>query len=1050
MLENIVAYFVKRHFVTNFLLIAVIAGGIFAWQNTSKEELPDVTFEIVRIMTSYPGAPAGDVEYYVTEPIEEALRGIDGIRLITSNTGVGRSDITVELEPDYKDIAEAFNEIRNEVLDVDLPSDIIDDPSIHIFKTSKKAILDIGIINTKKHLLTVEERQELQTYALALEDHLLTLAAVNSINKRGYLQEEIQIKAYPDKLIEYEIPFNVGRNEVKNNHIRQPAGTIETDQEPKVTLLSELTSVEELNELIVQGGFEGGVIRLREIADVHEGFEKNDNIMKVNGHEAIMFSVVKNSSYGILVALDEVTKAIDKFRENNLKGTSIQLVLLDDESVDIRNRLSIIGYNSIIGFILIIATLFVFLDIRSGLWVAMGIPFTFCFTMICASWMGYTINGTTLAAVIIVMGMIVDDAIVVAENINRSLAEGQRRKDAVIKGTVYVLLPIVASILTTCIAFIPLFFFTGRYGKFVQFIPPVIFLMLGASLLESLFILPGHMALRLPKLDALFIGTRGKDKKAERKHWFKNVEASYGRILERILPHKWIILLFFGLMLLASIVIMKYQLKFVMFPDEETREITIVGEAPAGTLRAETAELTLQIEKIALSSLKEELVGMRTGIARGRRGGVVEENKFRVVIEIVSKEKRKRSADQMIEDLREPIEALEGFKEIKFQKSRWGSSSGSSIELFVQQNDDKKRTVVLEEVKKIMETFPALENVEIDEGLQIPEYRIHINQERVKRLSIDPADIASTLRAALEGTIVYEFKRGDKDIQVRVTTVDEAKDDIERILDIPVENHGNYLVPLRDVVRVESRQAPSNIFRRELKRSTIIYADVKHNSGMTPVGVADHFESEVFPTIIARYPTTTFHFGGEVEDTRESKQNLINAIVMTILLIYCVLAILFKSLTKPLIIMLAIPFGVVGIVFAFWLHGKTLFGFYAAIGTLGLAGVVINDSIVMLVKLDNEFDRSQERFAIYPQVAAIAQTRLRAVILTTLTTIAGLLPTAYGFAGYDSMLAEMMLALTWGLFFGTAITLLLMPCVYSMEMEFLYKIPRRVKDGGDE
>lgn len=1031
MIEKIIAYFAHRHFVTNFVLIAVFVGGVFAWQHTSKEELPDVTFERVRISTSYPGAPAADVEYYVTEPIEEVLRGIDGIRRVTSNTSVGSSSITVELEPDLKDLTEAFNEIRNEVLDVDLPDDIIDDPNIRIFKTSKKAIIDIALINTYVHLLDVKERQELQTYALALEDQLLNLSEINSVNRRGYLQEEIQIKVDPKKLIEYEIPFNSTRTEIQNNHIRQPAGTLETDMEPKVTLLSELTTVDALNRLIVQGGFEGGVIRLKEVASIEEGFEKNDNITKVNGHEAIFFSVVKNSSYGILEALEAVNRIVDKFRKNNLKGSSIQLIMMDDESVEIRNRLSIIGYNSIIGFILILITLFFFLNIRSGIWVAMGIPFTFCFTMIVASLMGYTINGTTLAAVIIVMGMIVDDAIVVAENITRSTKQGGDNFTNVVEGTSYVLLPIMASIITTCIAFMPLFFFTGRYGKFVQFIPPVIFIMLGASLIESLFILPGHMLLDIPVLGRFF--NTAKEEDPGKRHWFEGVEDWYGHLLEKVLKHKGKILLVFLLCLISAVLILRYQFKFVMFPHEETREIVISGEAPSGTVRQETAHLTKQIERIVLEKAVNEVVGVRTDIARGRRGGAIEENKFRMIIEIVPKEKRRRTADQIIKDLSTPINALQGFKKVQFQKSRWGQSSGSSLELYVQQNDEIKRSEVVKKLQQIMQSHESLKAVELDEGFLIPEYRVHINQEKAKRLSIDPNDIARTLRAALEGSILYEFKKGDTDIKVRITTVDSAKNDIDRVLDIPVENRGNYLVPLRDLVSVETVQAPNNIFRREQKRTTIIYADIKKEASKTPVEIAEYFETEVFPDIIAEYPTTTFYFGGEVEDTRESKQDLVNAIIMTLLLIYCVLAILFKSLTKPLIIMLAIPFGVVGIVFAFWLHGKSLFGFYAAIGALGLAGVVINDSIIMMVKLDKEFDDAKGCESINAQVASIAQTRLRAVVLTTLTTIAGILPTAYGFAGYDAMLAEMMLALTWGLFFGTTITLLLIPCVFSLE-----------------
>jgi multidrug efflux pump subunit AcrB len=1033
--EKIVEYFIKRHFVTNFLLVAVFVGGFFAWQYTNKEELPDVTFDRVRISVGYPGAPAEDVEYFVTDPIEEVLRGIDGIYRVTSNSSVGISSISVEIAKNHTDIDAVLNEIRNEVLDVDLPDEVIDDPDVRIFKTSKKSIIDIALFNATTHLLSLDERRDLQEYVRALEDHLLALPEVNSVDFRGYLQPEIQVRVDPAHLIEYEIPLSTVVQEIRQSHIRKPAGTIEASGDPKVTLLSEFDTPEKLNNLIVQGGFEGGVIRLDEIARVMEGFEKTEAIYKVNGHEAIFINVVKNSAYGIIEALEAVQKVITRFEKNNLAATPFQLVLLDDESIDIRNRLSLISLNGIIGFVLIVLTLLVFLNKESGFWVAMGIPFTFCLTLICGSFIGYTINGTTLAAVILVMGIIVDDAIVVAENIARLINKGMDRTRAAIEGTTYVLLPIVASIVTTCIAFVPLFFFRGRFGEFIKFMPPVIFLMLGASLLESVLILPGHLSLEFTRRSKKQQPTALKKIRA---HWFEKVEDLYGMLLRAVLPFKWIFFLVFIAFFIASLFLVKNTMKFVMFPNEETREIVLNGTAFSGATRFETAELSRPIEAILKPYIGKEVVGFRTVIARSRRGSAVEENKFRMIIEIVSREKRKKSADQLIAEINAKIKDVQGFAKLEFQKSRFGQSSGSAIEIIVQQSNDQIRTAVLELLITEMHEMPVLKSIEIDEGYRIPEYRITIDQEKTKRLAISPSDIASTLRSALEGSILYEFTRNGEDIDLRLTTIDSAKDDIEKVLAIPVENRGKYLVPLGDVVHVKKIESPSSIYRQDMKRTTLLYADLVKGSGRTPLEIAETLEEAVFPKVLSRYPTTNLSFSGEVQDTRESQADLVNAIILAVFLIYAVLAMLFQSLVKPLIIMLVIPFGVVGIVLAFWLHGKTLFGFYAAIGALGLAGVVINDSIIMLVKLDKEFDPGQSKDNTYCQIAAIAQTRLRAVVLTTVTTVVGVLPTAYGFAGYDAMLAEMMLALAWGLMFGTIITLILIPCVYSVEKEVYY------------
>ncbi len=1043
MWEKLIDYFARRHLLANLIVAAVFIGGIFAWQQTGKEEMPSITFDTVRISVRYPGAPAEDVEYFVTKPIEEEVRGLDGVFRITSTSSVGQSSISVELEPSYPKIDEAITEIRNAVLDVDLPIEVIDDPDVHVFKTSKKAILDIALIHKGNEILDVETRRQLQKYAFALENQLLNLREVYTINKDGYLQEEIQVRIRPQDILRYDIPFNKVMNEVKANHLRKPAGTLETEKEPKVTLISELDSPEKLKGLIVQGGFEGQVIRLGQVADVESAYEKNETVYKVNGYEAVMFNVVKNSSVGILDALNAVNRVVKDFRGNVLTGTQIEVVLLDDESIDLRNRLNLIGVNGAIGFILILLSLFIFLDKTSGIWVAAGIPFTFCATMIFAAMMGHTINGTTLAAVIIVMGMVVDDAIVVAENVTRLSHRGMSLQDAVVKGTAYVFLPIIASITTTCVAFVPLFFFEGRFGRFAAFMPPIIFLMLGTSLFESIFILPGHLLLSLPGLKKKSAQEKAvSDENNRVEHWFEGIEKRYMRFLKKALPLRFMIFGLFIILLVASGYIVTQKMKFVMFPVDETREITISGETTPGMTRYETARTARSVENEIIPYLGKEVLGFRTEIARSRRGGAIEENKFRTTVEIVPKGKRKKSADQLIKQFKSKVEGMTEFQKLEFSKSRWGQDSGTPIELIVQQSNDAIRHDVAQKITEEMKQYPALSNVELDEGYRVPEYRISLNDEKLMRLSIAPADIASTFRAALEGSILYEYSNGDEDVRVRFSMIDAAKSDIEDVLDLPVENNRDYLVPLRSVVGIEKTEAPNAITRRDLKRTTTILADIKKGAGKTPLEIAAYFEQEVFPKILAQYPSTQLTFAGEVQDTRESGRDFQNAVILVAFLIYIILAVLFNSLTKPLIVMLSIPFGVVGIILAFYLHGKTLYGFYACVGTLGLAGVVVNDAIIMLFKLDDEFDVSQPRERIDEQVSQIASTRLRAVLLTTLTTVVGVLPTAYGFAGYDEMLADMMLALSWGLSFGTVITLILIPCVYSVSVRWRYRAGR--------
>lgn len=1040
MVTRFIEFFVNRHLLTNMLFVAVIVGGVFSWQMIKKEERPDFTYDRVRVTANYPGATAEEVEHFVTRELEEELKGVDGVYRMFSSVSRGTTTVTVELEQDYPNKEEAITEIRNAALGTDLPPEVRDKPHVRVFKSSKKAIIDIALIHKKAHLLNNQQRKELQRYATALELQLVNLPHINSINRSGYLQEELQIDVDPQQLERYQIPLSQVISEITRNHIRQPAGHIEVKDEPNVTINAQLDSVDKLNELYIQAGFKGKAIDLKSIAQVRSDFFRVKRIIKVNGHESIMFNVVKNSSFGILQSLEAVQKVVDEFKTNNLVDSNIDLVILDDESYDVRNRLSIISTNGGIGFVLILFTLFLFLNKRAGIWVALGIPFTICLTLISALLIGYTINNITLAAVIIVMGVVVDDAIVVAENVGRFSARGFSSQDAAIKGTSQVFMPVVASIVTTCVAFVPLYFFSGHFGNFVSFIPAIVFLMLFASLLESLVILPGHLHIQAPQ----FLKRKTTQEVAMVKpHWFERVEERYGNALTHILKYKYLVLGIFVLLLAGSLLLAKQSMSFVLFPHTETREIVLLGTANNKADRYDTARISKKIEDIITPYIGKEVVGFRTEIARSRRGGVAKENSFRMIVEIVPREERDRSADDLVNLWKPQVDKVKGIKKLVIQKSRWGQSSGSAVEVLVQENDDTLRNNAAEALLAAMEKHPGLANAEIDRPLTLPEYKIDIQRDKVKRLSISPTDIATTFRASLEGQILYELPKGNEHIDVRLSVLDEAKKDMQSILNIPVENQANYLAPLGELVTIKKVMSPTAITRRDTSRATTVYADLKQDAEKTPLQIAEDLENSVFRDIIRVQPSTTLNFDGEVADTRESRNDLRNAVIMVIFMIFVILVVLFNSLTRPLMIMLAIPFGVVGVILAFWLHGQTLFGFFAAIGSLGMAGVVINDSIIMLTKLDHEYDNESDK-PVNEKIARVAQTRLKAVILTTLTTVAGVLPTAYGLAGYDAMLSEMMLALAWGLLFGTVITLLLIPCLFGLVQDMQQRFATRI------
>ncbi|ANT65790.1 efflux RND transporter permease subunit [Prosthecochloris sp. CIB 2401] len=1021
MLQRLIRFFLERHLLTNLIFFLVLAGGAASWTILKKEELPDITFDTVRISVSYPGAAAEEVEYHVTDPLEEALNAIDDIYRITSSTSAGSAVITAELEQGTKNVDRVVSEIRQEVLATELPEDIRELPRIRVFKTSRKAVIDIGLFNEQHPLLDTVTRQQLQNVALELEQQLLARPELSRVDRSGFLQDETHVLVNPEKLRELNIPFNRIMNQISLHNVRQPAGSLEAPNQPKVTLYGELRSPKELEDLAIQGGFEGQVVRLGDIAEVRAGHAEKKSLLKINGREGIFLKVTKSSSTGILEAIEAAQQEVLNFRKTLPDDSPIQLVTLDDESSDLRNRLSIIGINGAIGFGLIIFILFFFLDLRSGMWVAMGIPFSLCFTLTGALLIGYSINNITLAAVIIVMGIVVDDAIVVAENIKRKQSLGLPLHEAATAGTATVFLPVTASIITTAAAFIPLMFFEGRFGAMVSFIPAIITLMLVGSLLESLFILPGHMSLQ---------GTNKRERRGE--HWFSLWEDQYASLLGRILPYRKMIVIISciacGTLLWAG----ASGMKFVMFPDEETREIRLKGVVASGHSQEETATITQPLEEIIRKDLGHEVTGLRNEIAKSRRGSPVKDNTFRMRVEIVPREERSRTADELIESWQQAASGLPGFRKLEFSKSRHGQDSGSPLEILVQGNNEERRREAAEVLVGMMRTMPGLEHIETDQPKTMTEHRLTLKRNMIQRLDISPSDISRTLRAALEGTVLYEYGSSIEPVAVRFSLEVPSKTSLDQLLQLPLENQRGYLVPLGSVVNVETVQRPDAITRQNRIRYTTLYADIAPSSGLSPLEAASQLEQGAMQTLKERFPDISLEFAGEVRDSRESGRNFLLAVTAVIALIFMVLVLLFNSFRKSLLIMLTIPFGLAGVILSFLMHGIDIYGFFAVIGTIGLAGVIVNDAIIMLTRLDEETAGATSFSERLEATAKAASTRVRAVLLTTMTTVAGMLPTAYGWAGYDPMLSQMMLALSWGLCAGTVVTLLFVPCLYIM------------------
>jgi multidrug efflux pump subunit AcrB len=682
-MKNLIAYFINRPIVVNALMFGLIIAAVLLWPKIGKEEMPEFSMNWVRVSLRYPGASANDVELFITKPIEEKLKGVSSLKEVTSTSAYGTSSISITFEANLTNLPEKIQEVKDAIDAVDIPREA-DEPIYRQFRSSEKAIIDIGIFLKDKDQLDIQSRMELQKYALAFKNKILSLPEISGVDDTGYLRPELQIKVDPKSLEKYEISLTQVKNQIVSQNVRRPIGSMKDTAESEVSIISELSDVESMENVIVTAGFQGQKLKLSQMAKIVNGFEQSSTITKVQGREGIIFNIKKSSNVDILSAERTVSSFIKTFKKNN-PDSPIDFILIDDESYDVRNRLSLIGSNGLIGFLLILLVLFLFLDFKSGIWVAMGIPFSLAFTLISAHLMGYTINNMTLASIIIVLGIVVDDAIIIAENISRHFKNGAI-KDAVASVS-EVASPVFASVLTTCAAFVPLYFFSGRFGLFVKYIPLVIFLMLFASIIESFFILPAHMVHKL-RIQEFFSKFSFSHKFAKgRESLIKITEDKYSSFLQKILKHRIVILSFFIILLVFSGYIFHTKMKYVMFPREESRDFRLKVIAPEGTTKYQTARMVKKVEDLFLNDNRNIVTSVRTSIGQNRRGGQVTENEASIRVEIVPPSERAISLKDLLKDWEGKAKKFPEFEKIRFQKGWFGSDSGSPIAIQIQEND---------------------------------------------------------------------------------------------------------------------------------------------------------------------------------------------------------------------------------------------------------------------------------------------------------------------------------------------------------------------------
>ncbi|MBD3425994.1 MAG: AcrB/AcrD/AcrF family protein [Candidatus Omnitrophica bacterium] len=1019
---SIPRFSVNNSLFVNLVSVIIIIIGLIVVLGMNREIFPNVSFDLVTITTVFPGATPEDVEKLITVPVEKELREVDGIKEINSTSASSTSLVLVKIDPDEPNKQKVVRDIQTAVDKVkDLPREIDDEPQVVEVTSKQYPIVEVSLSGEMSE-------QKLQEYADALEDDLEYIDGVARIQKSGYRDREVQVRVDPEKMEEYYVSMDEIETALAGRNVSLPAGKIDTETtEYSVRTTGEFQTAEEVANVIIRANDSGNWLKIKDVADVVDTFKEEDVINKTLGTRSINLVVLKKESGDAISIVDRIKNFSNKFLER-VKGP-LKVSYVNDYSFFARRRLNVLRNNAWWGIIIVIAIMLVFLQKRVAFFTVLGIPISFFATFIVMDMLGITINLISMFGLIVVLGMLVDDGIIVAENVYRYMEEGVKPQEAAIKGAEEVMGAITAAVFTTIAAFSPLLFMSGIIGKFIWNIPAVVITALLASLGEALIILPSHMA------DFVKINTdkAGKPRLKKEMPWFKNLVCSYTNLVASAMRNKYKVLIGLLLALGLCFFLATNVMKFILFPSAGINYFFIRGEAPIGTPLEKTEELMKPIEKIVSRLPGEELDTYVTTI------GKIEEdrqdpfagqgsNYAQITVYLVPEQDRKRGVEQIIDEVRRKTRDIKGFEDLRFDMPEAGPPVGKPVEARIRGEDFEVLDKIAHEYMDYLNTIDGVTDVTWDHKPGKEEIRVKVDHQKATMAGLSIQQVAKTIRGVFQGNIATKIKpvKAEEETDVTVMFDEDEKFDMEIFDAVLIRNRFGNLIPLKKIATIKKVPGTTTIKHLDGKRVVTASCNVD-NDKITSLEV-NRMLMEKFSDIDERYIGYNVKYGGEQEETIESLKDLAKAFFFAFLVIYLILASFFKSLIQPAVVMMAIPFGLIGVVVAFLLHGQA-FSFMAILGVVGLNGIVVNDSIV-LVDFINKLRRSG--VSRNESIIKAGQMRLRPVILTTVTTAGGLSTVAYGIGGKDPFLVPMALSLCWGLVFATVLTLIVIPCIYSI------------------
>lgn len=1016
-MRKVIAYLIRYPVWTHVLLFAVIGFGLISLNELRYSFFPQITPSVLTIQVAYPGASPDEVAEGVVLKIEENLDGLQGVDRVTSVSRENSATVSVEITRDAEldkvltDVKNAVDRINSFPVDAEKP----------VIFEQKFRMRSLSVI-----LFGSTDLYNLKYIAEGFRDELMAMEGISQVSFEGLPNLEFSIEISEADRRRYQISFDEITAAIRKANLNISGGKFETaDEEILIRAWGRSYYASELNDLPVRGAEDGSVVYLRDIATVTEQWEDIPDKRYFNGQTAIILNLDQTEQEDIIAIADSTRAFMQRFNESH---DNVQAVVWDDRTVPLRQRIGLLVKNGLIGLVLIIAALGFFLKLRLSFWVAVGIPFSFAGMLVVAGFWGITINVISLFGMIIVVGILVDDAIVVAENIYSHYERGAPAMKAAIDGTMEVLAPVTTSVLTTVIAFIPYFFLDGMLGKFIWHMALVVIASLLFSLVEAFLVLPAHLA-----------HSRGLDAKQAIPPIRRKIERFihvlthriYAPLLHNALTHKWItIMIPIALAMMTYGMIVGGVVGVTIFPFVDRDTIPINVSLVAGRQEHDTDSLLAQIERVCLQindEIKAErddsadvILGIKREIGTnslGESGG----HAGRVTLQLLDAENRDMQSYLIANRIRDAVGPLPQVENITYGGS---GHFGKPISVSLRGNDfeqlDRARDLLVARLKE----FSTLKDVTDSDQEGRREIDIKL-KPRAHALGLTLQDVAGQVRQGYFGQEVQRIQRGRDEIRVWVRYRREDRLALGQIDQMRIVAPSGNVYPFSELASYSIKRGITTINHVDRKREIKIEANPTEVEADLPPILAQ-IEDDVLPSILAQVQGVTASFEGQSRDQQKMLKSMKRTFPVALLGMFILVVLVFRSYAQAGLIFSLIPIGVLG---AIWGHGiqGIQINMLSFVGILALSGIIINDAIILVDQINRNLRQGQK---VFDAVHSAGVARLRPILLTTLTTSLGLAPLILETSRQAQFLIPMAVSVAYGLVFGTLILLLILPSTF--------------------